>query len=80
MIRKVYAKMWKHGGEFEAPPGEIRRVMCKKTGGVFVLNTVCLYLLNPHTPNPPTPPLPLRVGMKKKKRKSSRRRDKADVA
>lgn len=42
MIRKVYGKLWKHGGEFEAPPGEIRQVMCRKTGGVFVLNTVCV--------------------------------------
>lgn len=52
MIRKVYGKIWKHGGEFEAPPGEITQVMCRKTGGVFVLNTVCVYLLSPPLPHP----------------------------
>ena len=40
-IRKIYPKLWKHGGEFEAPPGEIKQIACEKTSGVWVLNTVC---------------------------------------
>lgn len=52
VVRKMYKKIWKHGGEFEAPPGEIKRVWCMKTSGVWVLNTVCFFfplsLFPPH--------------------------------